>query len=51
MTQLGLFDPRTRWEIPVAEYSWVEAGAVIRRRVGAHSIDFAWPWWKPGFSW
>jgi len=32
--------------------SWVDADGVRHwRRWYPHCVDFAWPWWKPGFPW
>lgn len=41
--QLAFVFPQRR-EIGHYEESWRDGDVTVRRIVGAHSVDFAWPW-------
>ena len=47
MRQLSLFTAVRRCEIPRCRCSWREGERTVVVTIGAHSIDEAWPWWKP----
>lgn len=39
----------TRYEVPSpSEYSWRVGERTVRVYIGPHSVDPAWPWWRPG---
>jgi hypothetical protein len=46
VNQLSFVWPQ-RFEIPAAHWSYIEDGVVKRGSIGWHSVDVAWPWFKP----